>query len=110
MSKELAPPKLAALAKVMGDFYSGDPALIHAVVEVSSEASPIPLDDDSSIRAVRIALTLYMGLIDVIVFATGKNRNHAAEVWRNMPDDFKNELEPYTKEFQFSGIPIFAQT
>lgn len=101
--KEFASPIQAGLTKIMQEFFVGDPALIPVVVDTPRTLSFDEIFQGASVRLCWITTVLYMSVIDVIMVGTGKNKNHAAEVWRDLPEDVNNELEPYTKDFTFSG-------
>ena len=40
---------------------------------------------------------------DLIMTVCGKNKNDAGEVWRKLPEQYKNELQEFVLNFQFPG-------
>jgi hypothetical protein len=76
------------------------------VLNPEEYAEIIPLDEiipGASIRMTVINGTQYLSTRDFIMHMCKKDNNHAAEIWRRLPDDVKSELDAYCTKFQFKG-------
>jgi hypothetical protein len=79
---------------------------------VSAQSSLIPFDEivpGASVRLVVIKGTQYLSARDVIMHVCGKNKKDAGEVWRNLSDSKKKEIQDQTLNFKFPGKSQHAQ-
>ena len=75
----------------------------------ASNALPhvIPFDDivpDSYVRVTSIDGKQYLSIRDIIMHVCDKDNNRAAQVWREMPESQKKEVNSFVASFQFPGI------
>lgn len=104
--KEKAPSAMPAVIKLMQARFAGDPALIPDMPDELMAVSTIPFDlftPGSSARSVVLEGRRFLAITDTLKNMTGKDSNYAAEIWRNLPLDKKEELQPSLKEYKFSG-------
>ena len=74
--------------------------------------SLIPFDEivsGSSVRCVVIDNTQYLSIRDIIMHMCDRLNDHAGKTWRDLKDDFKNEIKELVKEYQFPGRGQSAQ-
>jgi hypothetical protein len=74
--------------------------------------SLIPFDEivpGASVRCVVIDNTQYLSIRDIIMHMCDRLNDHAGKTWRDLKDDFKNEIKELVKEYQFPGRGQSAQ-
>jgi hypothetical protein len=73
----------------------------------------IPFDDiapGASVRVVVIDGVQYLSIRDIVMSLCQKNMNDASEVWRNLSDDRKHEVQDMITTYQFPGRGQSAQS
>ena len=66
----------------------------------------IPFDEivpGATVRVATIGGVQYLSIRDVIMCVCDKNNHRAAETWRNIPENKKQEVDEYLVNFQFPG-------
>ena len=74
--------------------------------------SLIPFDEivpGVFIRCTVIDGTQYLSIRDIIMHMCDRPNDHATKTWRDLKDDFKNEIKDLVKEYQFPGRGQSAQ-
>ena len=74
--------------------------------------SLIPFDEivpGASVRSMVIDDTQYLSIRDIIMHMCDRPNDHATKTWRDLKDDFKNEIKDLVKEYQFPGRGQSAQ-
>jgi len=75
-----------------------------AAVDAVSPVIPFgEIAPGASVRFTYIDGDQYLSIRDIIMHLCDKDNNRAAQTWREMPCNHKNELAPYCKSFQFPG-------
>lgn len=104
--KETAPTTMPKVVKLMQDHFTGDPGLIPDMPDECMSVDRIPFDlftPGSSSRCTMLDGRRYLAIPDVLKSMSGKDSNYSAEMWRNLSADMKKELQPFLKEYKFSG-------
>ena len=74
--------------------------------------SLIPFDEivpGASVRSMVIDDTQYLSIRDIIMHMCDRPNDHATKTWKDLRDDFKNEMKELVKEYQFPGRGQSAQ-
>lgn len=72
----------------------------------------IPFDDIAQNSSVRVAMVdgvQYLSIRDIIMVMCDKNGNHANEIWRRVPENFKEEVNAFCVNLRFKGPGQKAQ-
>jgi len=72
----------------------------------------IPFDDIAQNSSVRVAVVdgvQYLSIRDIIMVMCDKNGNHANEIWRRVPENFKEEVNAFCVNLRFKGPGQKAQ-
>ena len=70
------------------------------------EIEAIPLNEIAPGATIRFAVVdgvQYLSIRDFIMHMCDKDNNHAAEIWRRLPEDKKNELNAFCVNYKFPG-------
>ena len=71
-----------------------------------STLTTIPFDEivnGASVRCTMIQDVQHLSIRDFIMHMCDKDCNHAAEIWRNLPDYYKTEVNDFILNFKFPG-------
>ena len=103
--------KMPAVIATMQKYFVGDPDLIPDMEKASAGTEmAIPFEEimpGAKARAAVIDGVIYPYGREVIQYLTGNTGKRCNEIWRNLPEGQKVELQPFMKKYQFSGIYLF---